>query len=1171
MTITLRSTKGVALTYSELDGNFTDLNTRVNAKLNSSSVSTFGLSLINDNTAADARTTLGIDIRKLVNGANELVLNSDGSLTVPSLGVIKLGDSKLSLNENGFGAVYLTSTADDTSALLITDSNVDLYAAQNVNITANTTGPGLSWTFGADGTTSFPNNTILATASSSLTTKTFEGNAYAESFQDKNNWQAYAEDDTSGAHPAWSYIRAALPTTESPNFIIENKKASDGVEYRWTFDHNGNIIFPDQTIQTTAYQGSITTGYALTVGDLNTLLVDFRVVTQDNNGHTYYCGNTDTLTPGNSPTIIQVDSAGAVLWQTTLSWEGTVTAAYAYGSLLTVSFSSPGTPDIAWTVTINTIDGSVNSSTYADQGTDLIVNRDLVSGIVTGQPNYNAVVGYVNSGSFNNALLSVKTSSLASFTIAEDGGLGNVGYFGVTSNPTTGDIYAVGHSETYGSIVSMYTIGSGFQWHKNIDFGVSNLRATSVDYSNGFIYITSNNHGNGNDGYLTKLDATTGDVYWQKGLGFELSGYTEAFGIFDGCVSVDGNGDIITAWNYGSEFSQLFDILIIKFDTTGAVKWQRSIGSAENDFTEVSKSSEFLTADSNHVYLAITAYSNNGHSVGGGLQLALDGSGVGTYGIWSYSIQNWTVYAQDTTSGSLDVTSNLIDSVYTITPSAEQNLTTDTTELTTTINLIGGGITTGDITFAGTTIRGPAGNIDDYKVRIKPSLSYLNTLAVYPTGDNDIHLFEDSALGGGITLGDYGKSNISVWGNGGMSSTVDDIALSTINDGTITLKTSTNNGNYEWVFNKNGSVIFPTLTVNLHNGGSQSGQVLQFGDSSKQAIITGPAPANPGDSAQRLIIQGQNGGTGEGGDVYLWAGDADTNGGDIKIYAGDADNASSGNGGYINIDGGNGYDNGGDVSIQGGYSSNGNGGDVNIQAGNSGNSLPGIVRITSNNNNWLFEPTGKTTFPGAVVKSTVPNTGAVLADIGKGAAATVTPTPSNNTNLNVGTVFGVVFGTGFTLDITVAANGDISAVVTSSNPNLSVGDYGTLLGGGSLGGTVSVDDVTFTVATLTNIIVPTALDLTKSVNKLADGAYSLADGVEGQIMYLVPRTGATNGGINVTIANARILNNSGATTAAIYTDAAYSPFEPSSGGPILNIATLIFTDGAWQASSGTWI
>jgi hypothetical protein len=37
---------------------------------------------------------------------------------------------------------------------------------------------------------------------------------------------------------------------------------------------------------------------------------------------------------------------------------------------------------------------------------------------------------------------------------------------------------------------------------------------------------------------------------------------------------------------------------------------------------------------------------------------------------------------------------------------------------------------------------------------------------------------------------------------------------------------------------------------------------------------------------------------------------------------------------------------------------------------------------------------------------------------------------------------------------------------------------------------------------------PTAIDLTKSINKLTDGVYSLADGVEGQIMYLVKQTGA---------------------------------------------------------------
>jgi hypothetical protein len=156
------------------------------------------------------------------------------------------------------------------------------------------------------------------------------------------------------------------------------------------------------------------------------------------------------------------------------------------------------------------------------------------------------------------------------------------------------------------------------------------------------------------------------------------------------------------------------------------------------------------------------------------------------------------------------------------------------------------------------------------------------------------------------------------------------------NAGNISLRTGSVGNANVWKFVTDGSVIFPTLTVDIHNGGNQQAQTLQFGDDTQQAIITGPTPAVD-TNAQRLIIQGQRGnGTGEGGDVYFWAGDADTNGGDIKIYAGDADNVSTGYGGYINLDGGSGFDNGGQVNITGGYSANGQGGAVSVSAGQGG-------------------------------------------------------------------------------------------------------------------------------------------------------------------------------------------------------------------------------------------
>lgn len=56
-TITTRSGKGSPLTHNEVDANFENLNTD---KVETSSVSAFGATLIDDADAATARTTLGL-------------------------------------------------------------------------------------------------------------------------------------------------------------------------------------------------------------------------------------------------------------------------------------------------------------------------------------------------------------------------------------------------------------------------------------------------------------------------------------------------------------------------------------------------------------------------------------------------------------------------------------------------------------------------------------------------------------------------------------------------------------------------------------------------------------------------------------------------------------------------------------------------------------------------------------------------------------------------------------------------------------------------------------------------------------------------------------------------------------------------------------------------------
>jgi hypothetical protein len=96
----------------------------------------------------------------------------------------------------------------------------------------------------------------------------------------------------------------------------------------------------------------------------------------------------------------------------------------------------------------------------------------------------------------------------------------------------------------------------------------------------------------------------------------------------------------------------------------------------------------------------------------------------------------------------------------------------------------------------------------------------------------------------------------------------------------------------------------------------------------------------------------------------------------------------------------------------------------------------------------------------------------------------------------------------------------------------------------------------------------TDLDLTKSINKLTNGDYSLANGVDGQIMHLVMQDGANPSSIGVVVANFRIDGTVGSSGLLVpfktFNDANATYFDSR------GFCTLIFTDGAWQQSGGSW-
>jgi hypothetical protein len=129
-------------------------------------------------------------------------------------------------------------------------------------------------------------------------------------------------------------------------------------------------------------------------------------------------------------------------------------------------------------------------------------------------------------------------------------------------------------------------------------------------------------------------------------------------------------------------------------------------------------------------------------------------------------------------------------------------------------------------------------------------------------------------------------------------------------------------------------------------------------------------------------------------------------------------------------------------------------------------------------------------------------------------------------------------------------------------------------GGGARTWTFADDGVTYLpgstvqgTVTSTYDDTPIVLDVTKAIHKLANGEYSLADGQEGQIIYIVPQTGATPLGVELYITNARVVSNS---YSEVINNGLFLPFSGSVNNNLRNVITLIFTDGAWNLSTGEW-
>ena len=306
-----------------------------------------------------------------------------------------------------------------------------------------------------------------------------------------------------------------------------------------------------------------------------------------------------------------------------------------------------------------------------------------------------------------------------------------------------------------------------------------------------------------------------------------------------------------------------------------------------------------------------------------------------------------------------------------------------------------GPASTGDITFTGNVIGSSNGNIviDTALVPSGNATIDLGTIdnqwrSLYVSGQTVYLAGVPLSVSDGNTLS-FGNTVVATSSN--VPTTVTgNITFSNTTIGTVNTDSDVNinvmfDGNaHVWTFGADGGTTFPTLTVPISDSASPSGtgQTIKFSDSSQQAIIYGPASTSEFLDAERIIIQGApgyTGTTGEGGDVYLWAGPGGStngDGGDIKVRAGYGH--GTGQGGYLNFQAGDSADGaGGHINIESGqsgtYGSGGyitvtarSGGDIDVVA-EGGGKITLITDAGGGYNNWQFGNSGNLTLPGGVI------------------------------------------------------------------------------------------------------------------------------------------------------------------------------------------------------------